>query len=358
MKSNFNEFLLYYKSLDYDFDFLCFAETNIEQEEINQFSIGNNYNCDILPKKAEKHKGSGLVLYYKKSLNFSVLDSLCRNNSHYEMLGGKLKTDIGFIYIICVYRLHKSNDETFCQELEDLTESLDNPCLIFGDFNYNCFAYNNVEINNHDNIMRYINMFMSNGFSPLISRGTRFDNKNNKAITCIDQIWFNLVNRNIKSGIFEDTSSDHQPIFVLFPSDSSTYIDNDNNSGTKTYKTYNVSSKTVESFSIKVDNLVRDHILRMDNISTSTGAASNFSSFHNDLSSIHNECFLETVSAKSHRTYNNNLWITTAAAKSCKVKHLLYKNGLEQKVLPKHHSYMNNTNFIDQNLEILLGNLR
>ena len=68
------------------------------------------------------------------------------------MLGGKLKTDIGFIYIICVYRLHKSNDETFCQELEDLTESLDNPCLIFGDFNYNCFAYNNVEINNHDNI--------------------------------------------------------------------------------------------------------------------------------------------------------------------------------------------------------------
>ena len=71
---------------------------------------------------------------------------------------------IGFIYIICVYRLHKSNDETFCQELEDLTESLDNPCLIFGDFNYNCFAYNNVEINNHDNIMKYINMFMSNGF--------------------------------------------------------------------------------------------------------------------------------------------------------------------------------------------------
>ena len=100
MKSNFNEFILHYKSLDYEFDFLCFAETNIEQDEINQFSISNTYNCEILPKKAEKHKGSGLVLYFKKSLNFSVVDSLCRSNNDYEMLGGKLKTDFGFIYII------------------------------------------------------------------------------------------------------------------------------------------------------------------------------------------------------------------------------------------------------------------
>ena len=143
MKTNFDEFILNYHKLHYDFDFVAFAETNIHYDEINQFSLNNSYNCQVLSKKLNKQKGSGIVLFYKRSLHFSIIDSLCRDNINYEMLGGKLKTDIGFIYIISVYRLHGSDTKLFCDEIEKIIISLDSPCLIFGDFNYNWFAYNN-----------------------------------------------------------------------------------------------------------------------------------------------------------------------------------------------------------------------
>ena len=104
------------------------------------------------------------------------------------MLGGKLKTDIGYIYIIVVYRLHRSNVDDFREEISKLVESLDGPCLVMGDFNHNCFTYNSEVLENDDIVEKYISMFMSKGFSPLISRGTRFDNKNNNTVTCIDQI--------------------------------------------------------------------------------------------------------------------------------------------------------------------------
>ena len=63
------------------------------------------YNCRVLPKKTNKQKGPGMILYYKRSLHFSIVDSLCRDTVNYEMFGGELKTDIGCIYIISEYRL-------------------------------------------------------------------------------------------------------------------------------------------------------------------------------------------------------------------------------------------------------------
>lgn len=110
-------------------------------------------------------------------------------------------------------------------------------------------------------------MFMSNGFMPLISKGTRFDNKNNNTVTCIDQFWCNLISSKLKSGVFTNTSSDHQPIFALLPSDNSAYIENDHNEN-HIRKIFNVSEKTTEIFSVKLDHLIREQIISMDNTST------------------------------------------------------------------------------------------
>ena len=218
MKTNFDEFLVESFNLGFNFDFICFVETNISEEERQLFNINQNYECNILESIFNKRKGSGIAIYHKRELQFTTLKKLTVRNSNFESLGGKLKTDIGFIYILVIYRFQNSNDEQFCDGITKIIESIsDKPCLIFGDFNYNCFSYGMPHCSTNHNTDNYVNMFISSGFSPLISKGTRFDRKNNKTVTCIDQFWCNIITDNIYTGVFENTMSDHQPIFTMLP---------------------------------------------------------------------------------------------------------------------------------------------
>ena len=134
---------------------------------------------------SNKSKGSGLLIYHKKRFQFTILNKLTKRNSNFESLGGKVKTEIGFVYIIVIYRFHNSNDEQFCDQINKMIESIpDNPCLIFGDFNYNAFSYGKSHCSTDHHVDNYVNMFISNGFSPLISKGTRFGRRNNSTVTC------------------------------------------------------------------------------------------------------------------------------------------------------------------------------
>ena len=56
MKTNFDEFLIYFNSINHEFDFVCFSETNLTSDEINKFSISNNYDYEVLSKKPDKMK--------------------------------------------------------------------------------------------------------------------------------------------------------------------------------------------------------------------------------------------------------------------------------------------------------------
>ena len=81
--------------------------------------------------------------------------------------------------------------------------------------------------------------------------------------------------------------------------------------------------------------MVNEQVLNMSNINNMDGVSSNFTTFHNNLSKIHDECFLEIVPTKSHRNYNSHPWITTAISKSCKFKNNLYKRWTRAKGSPR-----------------------
>ena len=329
MKTNFDESVIHLKSTGHDFDFISFCETNLNLDDYAPYSLSNTYNFEILSKSPGKNRGSGMVLYYKRNLHFTIMDKLCNRTNDFEMIGGKLKTDFGFIHVISIYRYHKGSPDTFLSEMNGLIESLDGPCLIFGDVNINCFAFDDDSLNNSDLAEKYINNFMSNGFSPCISKGTRFDNKNNNTITCIDQIWFNMITSHIKSGVFTNTSSDHHPIFALIPTNSNTFINSENENITRSR--FNITSKTTGKFSLKIDEMVSELQQNLD----SNSISQNFSCFHEKFSEIHDECFLESVTCNSRRNFVDHPWITTAVAKSCKTKSRLYKTWLRAKGSPR-----------------------
>ena len=61
-KSNFNEFLNNKINHKIKFDFYCFNETNVKENEPHDFDI-ESYNCEMLYAIDNKSKGSGIAVY-------------------------------------------------------------------------------------------------------------------------------------------------------------------------------------------------------------------------------------------------------------------------------------------------------
>ena len=66
---------------------------------------------------------------------------------------------------------------------------------------------------------------------------------------------------------------------MILPTNSNVYL-NDETCSDLTYKTYNVSNKTTDIFSKKVDIMVNEQVLNMSNINNMDGVSSNFTTFH------------------------------------------------------------------------------
>ena len=91
-----------------------------------------------------------------------------------------------------------------------------------------------------------------------------------------------------------DTSSDHQPIIAFIPSDSSTCINSEDIVSNYSHKKFNVTTKTIQTFSHKVDNMVselHDKRITQPLVIDNMMAASNFSNFHKEFAELHDNSF-------------------------------------------------------------------
>ena len=114
-KTNFYEFLATKINLcETPFDFYCFCETNVKEDEPNDFHIDGFRNTNLFAV-SNKHKGSGLSIYYTSHLDFMPNNHFTVRNDMFEALGGILITPLGKIQILCIYRFHYSNKNKFCE---------------------------------------------------------------------------------------------------------------------------------------------------------------------------------------------------------------------------------------------------
>ena len=329
-KTNFDEFTVNHSSLINTFDIICFAETNIDSSDLNRFTLGNEYLCLDIPKLPEKQKGSGLAVFYRKSLKLTLVENLCKygTNSRFQILGGKLKTEHGYLHFLIVYRFHSCPVNEFCAQLEALISNINGPCLILGDFNINCFSFtsrDNVLTAEDDDTQLYVNSLLGNGYSPLISKGTRYDNRRNNTVTCIDQFWYNMLSSNIHSGVFSSSVSDHLPIFTFIPVTVSSIASSDLNTTPKIK--YAVTPATLETFSNSIPEIITNTTL----FSETHSASDTYSFFHRSLSEAHDSCLIDKKSKTSTRCPDEHPWISSALAKSSKVKNILYKRWIRSK---------------------------
>ena len=80
-------------------------------------------------------------------------------------------------------------------------------CYILGDFNFDILRHSS-----HSQTGNFLSVMYSNGLQPLITKPTRVTAS---SCTCIDNIFTNVLNKTVYSGVLYCDVSDHLPIFQL-----------------------------------------------------------------------------------------------------------------------------------------------
>ena len=91
---------------------------------LHDFEV-ENYNSEVFYSIDDKSKGSGLAVYYNKNLKFTIDKSLTIRNQYFESLGDKLKCDVGYVYVLVLYRfIYNKNMDYLFDQLQFLLEKL------------------------------------------------------------------------------------------------------------------------------------------------------------------------------------------------------------------------------------------
>ena len=322
-KSNFEEFIANKCLHNHNFDFYCFNETNIHANDKQNYDIEGYNNPEMLYAIEGKSKGSGLAIYFREKVQFTRIEYLSKRTNNFESLGGKFKCDIGFFYIITIYRYNQTCSDEFHKELSKLIKDvIDKPCIILGDFNLNSLCYNE-----STHVQTLVDNFITYGFSPLISKATNFVRNSS---TAIDHIWCNTVSNNVFSGVINDSTSSHKPIFANIPSNVDDLEPEDN--GQSVYNTQNISSKNIEKFELNLSKLTDEYTeFQARSDVTDNEARAQFTLFYTRLKELYDSCFVEQIDSNSKRNFVNKPWMTLALAKSCKVKNDLHNTWIDSR---------------------------
>lgn len=113
------------------------------------------------------------------------------------------------ILVSCVYRTSGSDISVFKDWIEKLFSlSTKHDIILCGDYNIDL-----LKVNNEKSIKDFIDSMLSNNLYPLITRPTRVTVR---STTLIDNIFTNIINNEIISGILVSDISDHFPVFMVY----------------------------------------------------------------------------------------------------------------------------------------------
>lgn len=114
------------------------------------------------------------------------------------------------IVVACVYRKPGSKMEIFIDKLEEMIHGLNNKrnIVICGDYNIDL-----LKVDSHIQNSDFVETIYKNGLYPLITKPSRITAT---SATLIDNIFTNVLDNHITSGLVINDISDHLPIFAIF----------------------------------------------------------------------------------------------------------------------------------------------
>ena len=335
-QTNFTEFLnqqLLFESID--FQFYCFVETNLHEGVSHDYHI-TGFSAEHLFAIEGKRKGSGISIFFRDSCSFKRVRDLDIRNCYFECLGGSFETDVGKCFLIVVYRFNKSANDEFFTELSNIIEKYAHgPCIVVGDFNFNCF--------NHEtdsSVSRYCEVFFNFGMSPLVSRRTHTFRG---ATTLIDQIWSNFFTEDTSTYVIDNSISNHRPLVLSVPLNLNSYAESSSGgntiNGTRPFMLHNVSPENYEKFGVEFNSYVVNFTNLLANnphsVNSAVSAQSCFTDFFSTFKQLYFKHIVEEIDLNSSkRNHYFKPWITIAIAKSCTTKNTLYNAWVNSRGSP------------------------
>ena len=309
LNSNFREIDDYLSSLNYKFDIIAISETWVSEPEHNKFNI-NGY--DVYHTNRKNMRGGGVALYVKQELACKflsckslVVDDLFECCPLEILISGHRN-----IIVSCIYRCPGSNTDIFSEHIVQLFFELTMRKTVFlcGDFNIDILKH---KVN--QGTKSFLDTMYSVGLYPLIDRPTRISNH---SFTLIDNVFTNVTNHKVTSGILVSDITDHLPIFVFCTYPNPNRADQKCN-----VKKRIINEKTLLSLSNNLAEECWDNVFRSADVDTAYGE------FMTTFSKQYNICCpMKTV--RNSFTRRDKPWITNGLKNACHKKNRLYKQFL------------------------------
>ena len=314
--------------LKQQFGIICVSET-WACLSTEQFINIPGYDC--ICRSRSSRRGGGLALYIDSDLDVLVknrpdLDS--PDVTVYESLIVQLSQPNASpkdIIVGVIYKPPNTNVETYLNMFSLVLDKLnkeDRPTYLLGDYNIDLLKYNQQS-------QSFLNLILTYGFFPKIDRATRITNS---TATLIDNIITNVHDRELFSGIWIASISDHLPVFVALPHQISRKQPKNRTVQKRVYSTQNF-----ENF--KLSFLQTDWSAVFDAPSTND----KYSIFMGIINRIHNNCF-PLISTKINPLKETKPWISPTLLNSVKKKNNMYKQYLSNRspnLLTKYKKYKN-----------------
>lgn len=186
---------------------LCITETRFSSSRADNVS---GYQPFHTFRNSETAAG-GVSIFVDNNIVARKIPSLSFFNETIEICSVEIKIVDRVIILLGIYRPHSDSIENFNSLLGNLLNMgiLKNKfIIIMGDLNICLLKDNQPNLN-------FMNLLFSHHFTPLITKATRFPQRENEVPSCLDHIWINKFHSNV-AGIIDADISDHLPTFVHF----------------------------------------------------------------------------------------------------------------------------------------------
>lgn len=219
---------------------IILSETWLCEEETQYFNL-SGYTHFYSTRAS--HAG-GVSIYVRSDFFANAI--YCKEWDNNSMLGINIRIGIKSINIFAVYKQPKSKFDIFIHELENVMKKF-HDSIFFGDFNLNLLD------NGNENVSRYLDDILSNGFLILNKIAIEhFTRPNNQSGSIIDHIITDVLDLKYTIALHDTDISDHRYVLATLTFNSRQKNQN---------HTYTI--KVVEYDQINATNLT--HIIDSDN---------------------------------------------------------------------------------------------
>lgn len=319
LNSNLAEIKHCLKELERKFTVIAISETWLDEEHIDTTEI-EGYEMFYINRT--QSKGGGAALFIDKKYKCKIVSymSFAMANIMECVTVEIERENERNIRISCIYRKPGSCIDIFREKIEELYSRHNNKKILFvcGDFNIDL-----LNPQQHNSTTEFINSMYSNSLYPTITRPTRITTH---SATLIDNIFTNVIDRSVTSGLIITDISDHLPVFAIIQNCMQKNKDN-TTIMMKREKTQNA----VNSF--------KQDLLRQDwkkvYVRDVNRAYETFLTIISGLYDKHCPLVKKIVKQK----YIEKPWISKGIINACKKKNLLYKEFLKKRTIEAEQKY-------------------